>query len=286
MAGSSHLARPGEVTIVADGVAAYQVADVFPDVPPEDLALLLAGRLLPDGSLPVPYSPLLVHTPDGPVLVDAGAGEALAREWGDPVGLTEASLAASGVTPDQVVLVLVTHAHADHVGGLTVERDGSRVPRYRNARHVMSAVEWTYWIDGDHPPGFRAWLASLARLHLAPLRDAGVLELAAGTTQVAAGITVIPTPGHTPGHISIAIEIGETQLLAMGDVVIHEWNFEHPAWTAVTESDRGLAVETRRAVLARAAREGALVHGFHLSTLGRVELDGERFRFVPLEQTR
>lgn len=286
MAGDVRLARPGDVTIVTDGVAAYAVADVFPDVPADELALLLAGRLLPDGSLPVPYSPLLVHTQDGPVLVDAGAGEVLAREWGDPVGQTGRSLAAAGVTPDQVELVLVTHAHADHIGGLTVERDGRRVPVYPNARHVMSAAEWTYWIDGDHAPGFRAWLASLARQHLVPLREAGVLELTTGVTEVAAGVTVIPTPGHTPGHLSIAIESGETRLLALGDVVIHEWNFEHPEWTAVTEVDRTVAVQTRREMLGRAARDGALVHAFHLATLGRIELVGDRFRFLPLGEGR
>jgi glyoxylase-like metal-dependent hydrolase (beta-lactamase superfamily II) len=274
--------RTGDISIVSDGVAAYAVADVFPDVAPDVRTTLLAGRLLPDGSLPVPYSPLLVHTDGGPILVDAGAGEALAIEWGDPIGRTEASLAAAGVTPGDVVMVLITHAHADHVGGLTIERDGRRVPRYPNARHVISSAEWRYWVEGDHPAGFRAWLASLARLHLQPLRDVGLLELVDGPADVAPGVTVIPTPGHTPGHVSVGIRAGTTELLAIGDVVIHEWNFEHPEWTAVTETDRPLAVLTRRELLGRAVRDGSLVHAFHLATLGRVEAVGDRFSWVPV----
>jgi hypothetical protein len=91
-----------EVEIVADGVSAYGLADVFPDVEPALLATLLAGRLNPDGSLPVPYDPLLVRTADGPILLDAGAGEELAAEWGAAIGRTEASLAAAGLTPDEI----------------------------------------------------------------------------------------------------------------------------------------------------------------------------------------
>ncbi len=274
-----------EYRIVADGVAAYNPADVFPDVPPEDRASLLAGSLLPDGSLPIPYSPLLVHTDRGPVLVDAGAGEALAAEWGDPVGRTSIALAAAGVTSADVVMVLITHAHADHVGGLTFEQGGERVPRYPNARHILSATEWDHWIDGEHPPGFRSRLASLARLHLVPLRRAGLLELTVGEARPAPGLRVIPTPGHTPGHVSIEMRTGATELVALGDVVLHEWNFEHPEWTAVTESDRELAVRTRRDLLSRVARQGRLVHAFHLATLGRVEMEGDRFRFVPLAES-
>jgi glyoxylase-like metal-dependent hydrolase (beta-lactamase superfamily II) len=283
MAARAAVGRTGGYRIVSDGVAAYNPADVFPDVPPEERAAMLSGRLLPDGSLPVPYSPLLVHTDRGPILVDAGAGEALAAEWGDPVGRTSTALAAAGVTPADVAMVLITHAHADHVGGLTVEQGGERVPRYPNARHVLSATEWAYWIDGEHPPGFRSWLASLARLHLVPLRRAGLLELVVGGARPAPGMGVIATPGHTPGHVSIEIRTETTELLVLGDLVLHEWNFEHPDWTAVTESDRLEAPRTRRAILGRAAREGAVVHAFHLPTLGRVEASGDAFRFVPLE---
>lgn len=268
------------VEIVADGTAAYSVSDVFPDVEPTLLASVLEGRLNADGSLPLPYDPLLVRTADGPILVDAGAGEELAREWGDPVGRTQASLAAAGVAPEEIMMVLITHAHGDHVGGLTVERGGERRPRYPNARHVLSAVEWGFWIESELEPGMFTSLAAPARMHLPPLRRAGLLELIDGEAEVAPGVRLIPAPGHTPGHLAIAIEAGDAELLAVGDAILHEWSFEHPDWTAVVEWDRAAVVDTRLRLLGRAARRGSLLHAFHLAELGRVEAEGDAFRFL------
>jgi glyoxylase-like metal-dependent hydrolase (beta-lactamase superfamily II) len=271
------------VEIVADGVSAYDVADVFPDVEPALIATLLEGRLNPDGSLPVPYHPLLVRTSDGPILLDAGAGEELAAEWGAAIGRTEASLAAAGLTPDQIALVMITHAHADHIGGLTVVRDGVRVPRYPNARHVMSAGEWDYWLEPGHAPAAADYLAAIARLHLPPLREAGLLELTDGAVEVAPGVRIVPAPGHTPGHVAIEIESGAAELLALGDGVFHEWDFAHPDWTTEMDTDPAQTVATRRRLLDRAARRRSLIHGFHLAELGHVERAGAAYRFVGVE---
>lgn len=272
-----------EVEIVADGIAAYKVADVFPGVEPGLVATLLEGRLNPDGSLPIPYYPLLVRTADGPILLDAGAGEELAAEWGEAIGRTEASLAAAGLTPDEIALVLITHAHADHIGGLTAVRDGVRVPRYSNARHVMSAVEWDYWLEPGPAPAADAYLAAIARLHLPPLRQAGLLELTDGAVEVARGVRIVPAPGHTPGHVAIEIESGTAELLALGDVVLHEEHFAHPGWTTEMDTDPAQTVATRRRLLDRAARRRSLIHGFHLAELGHVEIDGAEYRFVGVE---
>jgi glyoxylase-like metal-dependent hydrolase (beta-lactamase superfamily II) len=272
-----------QVEIVADGVAAYDVADVFLDVEPALLGTLLEDRLNPDGSLPVPYNPLLVRTADGPILLDAGAGEELAAEWGAAIGGTEASLAAAGLTPDEIALVLITHAHADHIGGLTAVRDGVRVPRYPNARHLMSAIEWDYWLEPGPAPAADAYLAAIARLHLPPLRQAGLLELTDGAVEVAPGVRIVPAPGHTPGNVAIEIESGAAELLALGDAVFHEWDFAHPDWTTGMDADPAQTVATRRRLLNRAARRRSLIHGFHLAELGHVERAGAAYRFVGVE---
>jgi glyoxylase-like metal-dependent hydrolase (beta-lactamase superfamily II) len=269
-----------EVEIVADGVAAYAVADVFPRLEPELAATLLQGRLNPDGSLPMPYHPLLVRTADGPILLDAGAGEELAAEWGAAIGRTEASLAATGLTPAEIALVLITHAHADHIGGLTAKRDGVRVPRYPNARHVMAAVEWDYWLEPGHGPAADDYLAGIARLHLLPLRQAGLLELTDGEAEVAPGVRIIPAPGHTPGHVAVEIESGAGELLALGDTVLHEEHFAHPDWTTEMDADPAQTVATRQRLLDRAGRRGSLIHGFHLAELGHVERAAAGYAFV------
>jgi glyoxylase-like metal-dependent hydrolase (beta-lactamase superfamily II) len=271
------------VEVVPDGVAAYEPADVFPEVEPARLATLLGGRLNPDGSLPVPYHPLLVRTVDGLILLDAGAGEELAAEWGAPIGCTEASLAEAGVTPDEIAIVLITHAHADHIGGLTVVRDGVRVPRYPHARHVMSALEWDYWLEAGHVPAADEYLASIARLHLPPIRQAGLLELDDGEVEVAPGVRVVPAPGHTPGHVAVEIESGGESLLALGDAILHAEHLAHLDWTTRMDVDPTQTVTTRRRLLDRAAGRRSLVHGFHLAGLGHVERVGQGYRFTEAE---
>lgn len=267
-----------EVEVVPDGVAAYGVEDVFPGIDPGVLERVLDGRLANDGSLPLPYNPLLVRSRGELILVDAGAGEDAAEDWGDPVGRTEASLRAVGVEPADVDTVLITHAHADHVGGLTILADGERAPLYRNARHVMSRREWSFWVEGEHERRMYAWLAGLARTHLVPLRDRGLLDLVEGVEEVAPGIRVIETPGHTPGHLAYVLDSGSTEVIAAGDAVLHEWALGHPDWTAATEWDPELVVETRRRLLERAAATGSVVHGFHLPSIGRIVADGDVYR--------
>jgi glyoxylase-like metal-dependent hydrolase (beta-lactamase superfamily II) len=268
------------VEIVPDGAAAYDVADLFPDIEPARLTTLLAGRVNPDGSLPVPYQPLLVRTAGGPLLLDAGAGEELAAEWGAAIGRTEASLAGAGVTADEITILLITHAHADHIGGLTVVRDGVRVPRYPRARHVMSALEWAYWLEPGHVPAADEYLASIARLHLPPIRQAGLLELTDGEVEVASGVRIVPAPGHTPGHVAVEIESVGESLLALGDAVLHAEHLAHPDWTTRMDVDPAQTVTTRRRLFDRAVGRRCLVHGFHLAVLGRVERAGEGYRFT------
>jgi glyoxylase-like metal-dependent hydrolase (beta-lactamase superfamily II) len=275
-------AHPPDIArIVADGVALYDVPPVFAGVAEDILAPLLRGRLGPDGRLPLPYNPLLVDTAHGLVLVDAGAGRELAAEWEDPVGLAEDSLRALGVRPEDIAFVLITHAHADHVGGLTVARGELRVPCYPNARHVLSRLEWAFWLEEEHTTPGRIYLARCAAAQLSVVRDAGLLELVDGETEIARGVHMLPSPGHTPGHMSVAIETGLSEILATGDAVLHEWSFAHPDWTSVTEIDQERAAATRRETLRRAARNASLLHGFHLPALGYVEVAGDAFAFRP-----
>jgi glyoxylase-like metal-dependent hydrolase (beta-lactamase superfamily II) len=122
-----------ECELIADGHGVLPPEIAFAGAPPDELEVVLAGRLDESGRLPIPYGCLLVRPPDGPVLVDAGIGE-YEHPAGGRGGELEARLEAAGVTADEIRYVVITHSHLDHIGGLCV--DGR--PRFSSARHVIS----------------------------------------------------------------------------------------------------------------------------------------------------
>jgi glyoxylase-like metal-dependent hydrolase (beta-lactamase superfamily II) len=266
--------------VVSDGVASYHKETVYSEVQPELLEASLEGLLNDEGFVPLPYHPLLLRTDDQVVLVDAGAGAALAEEWGEPVGGLRDALRAAYVEPDDIGLVLITHAHPDHIGGLTTEDGGGRRPVFSKARHVISQTEFDFWTSDRVPDEF-AGMAALAELHLTPIVQAGLLDQIDGEQELASGIQVIPTPGHTPGHLAVSISSGSDRAIFVADAVLGETNFEHPDWSSRLEIDRGGAVETRRRLLDRAASDRCTLLGYHLWKPGLVERRGRRYRWAP-----
>ncbi len=115
-----------------------------------------------------------------------------------------------------MVMGVLSHAHADHIGGLTEENGTARRLLFPNARHVIARAEFGYWTSSrasvDH-----AWMADLARLHLLPAGRAGMLDLVAGEQDIAPGIRVIPAPGHTPGHMAVSISADTQQAVFAAD---------------------------------------------------------------------
>jgi glyoxylase-like metal-dependent hydrolase (beta-lactamase superfamily II) len=133
-------------SLLLDGYALYEPEGVFANAPREVWTQLVADRLDSEGYLPLPYQPVLICTNRLRVLIDAGAGPELAAEWEEPVGQTSAALEELGITPDDVEIVLITHAHPDHVGGLTQRTGDERSPMFAKARHVIARDEWEYWL--------------------------------------------------------------------------------------------------------------------------------------------
>jgi glyoxylase-like metal-dependent hydrolase (beta-lactamase superfamily II) len=196
-------------------------------------------------------------------------GELILFDTGlNPQGIT-AALAAAGYTPDQVDVVVITHMHGDHIGGLTGE-GGATFP---NARYVTASVEFDAWAAMDNGT-FDA--------KMRPLADR--TEMIGDGARVATGITAMAAHGHTPGHTAFMIESGGRQLLIAADFANHYvWSLAHPDWEVKFDMDKAKAAGTRRRLLGMLAADGIPFVGYHMPWpgIGYVEKTGAGYRYRP-----
>lgn len=220
------------------------------------------------------------------VLVDTGIGNGKTRAnpaWHNlRTGYLE-HLAAAGFPPDSVDLVILTHLHTDHVGWNTREVNGEWVPTFPNARYVTSRTERDFWAghDMDEPR------QDMFNDSVIPVEEAGLLDLVdvpPEGTEIAPGLRLLPTPGHTPGHIAVQLTgRGETALIT-GDCIHHPVQFAHPTIGSCVDIDPAQSEESRRELLSSLADTGTLVLGTHFPppTAGRVITHGNAYRLLPV----
>ena len=163
---------------------------------------------------------LLIRTDGENILIDAGIGDALSERQKKMFGVERLSSLAKGLdeqnlSPEDIDLVLLTHLHADHAGGvIALDENGTRVPRFPNARHVVQSKEWK---EAMHPDERTS--ATYFTSNLKILEEEKLLELIDGEDEAATGIKLINTGGHTPGHQAVLIEDGEDKILWAGDII-------------------------------------------------------------------
>src|ERR1700694_5496291 len=228
-------------------------------------------------------SGFLVNTGKQLILVDAGAGT-----WygGGAFGRLAGSLRGAGYTPEQVDLVLITHLHADHVGGLT-SHDGDRV--FPNAEVYVAKAESDFWLSPEiaakAPKDAQPFFQS-AQAIAAPYIKAGKWHTFSGSESIVDGMQLVPLPGHTPGHTGYEFSSKGQKILFWGDIIhAQRVQLQHPEITATFDIDQTAAAATRRQLLPKLAREGILIAGPHTSlfpALGRLRKEGSGYRWVPV----
>ncbi|MFE6613356.1 MBL fold metallo-hydrolase [Amycolatopsis sp. NPDC057786] len=208
------------------------------------------------------------------ILVDTGIGNGKRRAnpaWHDlRTGYLD-DLTAAGFSPESVDLVVLTHLHADHVGWNTRLEAVDWVPTFPNARYLTSRVEREFWAGYDMDEPRR----QMFRDSVHPVEDAGLLDLIdvpADGVDVAPGVRLVPTPGHTPGHVAVRLASGGETALITGDSLHHPVQIPRPDIGSCVDIDPARAEATRRSLLASLADTGTLVLGTHFPppTAGQV----------------
>jgi glyoxylase-like metal-dependent hydrolase (beta-lactamase superfamily II) len=286
-----------EITALLDGTHPFPAAEVltkakvgapgvrsklFQDYADEASALLAASDLTApmEGSI----NAFLVNTGSKLVLIDSGAGTL----YGACCGHLIENLRASGYTPEQVDEVLLTHLHADHVGGIAP--DGIAV--FPNAVIRSSKLDADYWLDDANEraaPDFLRPMFEGDKASLKPYIAAGRYLPFEGEQEMVPGIRSVPMPGHTPGHTSYAIVSRGQKLLVWGDVVhVAAVQFSDPAVTVKYDSDEDEAELDRKRIFSDAAKGRYWIGAAHISFpgLGHVGVrNGVTFFWIPADYT-
>jgi glyoxylase-like metal-dependent hydrolase (beta-lactamase superfamily II) len=265
-----------ECVCLYDGVYNYRLKNKFAGVPLEQVQEALRQHHLPTDGARSPYTFLYVNTGEHQVLVDMGAGESAPN-----VGKLVQSMGQAGIEPEQIDIVIITHAHPDHIGGAL---DGEGNPVYAHANYHTSKDEWDFWFSDDSMGQVPKWFVRLARKSLEGLQDR--INLLEGEAEIVPGIRAIPAPGHTPGHIVVSVSSRDEQLLYVGDTATHILHLEHPEWRPSYDILPQKAIASKRRLFDLAATEKALVVGTHFypfPSLGTVTKKGEGWQWSPVE---
>ena len=254
-----------DIAVVSDGRLRLDPGLMFK---PDDTSEFRQRVELEEGRLPFSVNCVLLRVCDRRILLDTGAGRdtpMLMERYGGGCGLLVDNLPALGVQPADIDTVVISHAHGDHIGGATIPAGDEMVPTFPEALYWLWDEEWSYWTKPEVLEE-RPFLKN----KLSPLAAHGQVELTPEEIEVAPGVRLIPAPGHTPGHLCVAIVSGQEMALYTGDLLHHECQLEHPEWSDMFDLMPEVSAASRRRILEDAHHERAVLLTAHLPTPGIV----------------
>jgi glyoxylase-like metal-dependent hydrolase (beta-lactamase superfamily II) len=273
-----------ECIAASDGTFAYPDHSFFVNAPKERLEQVLREHNIQTGEIVAPWTCLLINTAQHRVLVDTGGGAGLVPSTGKLLR----NLQAEGIEPVDIDTVILTHGHPDHIGGNT---GAERKPAFPNARYVMWKDEWEFWMSEpdlaqlEVEEDIKQLMLMLARKNLPPIQ--GQLDLVDREKEILPGIQAIAAPGHTPGHMVLAISSDSERLLYISDAILYPIHIEQPNWYPAFDLEPKQAMTTRRQLIERVTAEKALMIACHFPFpgLGHVIQKGKGWQWQPIETT-
>ena len=268
-----------ELTVVSDGARPIPLPPRFVlNVPNEEVLKAAEAAYMPKGTVFAPFNPMVVNTGSKLVLIDTGYGPIAPT-----VGLLPQSLAAAGIDPKSIDIVLISHLHGDHINGIK-KPDGSLA--FPNAEIKVPAEDWAFWMSDENmakaPEGFFKASFGFNRKVFGDIKTR--VTVYQWGSEVAPGITAVETAGHTPGHTSFVIASGASKLFFQADVTnVPDLFLRNPEWQVMFDSEPEKAVATRKRVYDMVSAEKMFVSGYHFPFpgLGWVEKVGTGYRLIP-----
>ncbi|MBN7796901.1 MBL fold metallo-hydrolase [Parahaliea mediterranea] len=262
------------ITCIPESCQSYPLKNIIPDANADRLEVhrsWLAPHFLEgqDGLL-ISVHGLLVESRGKRILVDTCIGPHMPGHENSIVFLK--NLEAAGFSPGDIDVVMCTHLHFDHVGWNTTLIDGQWVPTFPNARYLYARREWDHW-NNARDKGFAMTFAEC----VSPVMEAGLVDLIDMDHAITEEVRLLPTPGHTPGHVSVLIDSRGEQAIITGDMVFHPVQWAEVNWLTGGDGDRDQAVETRCRIRDRYADTGVLIIGTHFAspTAGYISKNGD-----------
>jgi glyoxylase-like metal-dependent hydrolase (beta-lactamase superfamily II) len=268
------------ITVIADGEMLWEPR--FPVPEAEWRAALPEAD--EQGRIWIGLNVVLVRLGDALVVIDPGCDapdsawqSTLPRIWPNwPIRRTaglDAALTELGVDPNEVTHVVITHPHGDHYPGVCREAGDDLIARFPHARHFMGRADW----EGN--PNRNDPASHIQRL--AVIDNSGRLHLIDSDTEIAPGVTVLPAPGESPGHVVVRIDTGATPVYILGDLVHHGVEVAHPTWNP-PHADHEPLLASRERLYPLLADEGAHALYAHepFPSWGRIVRDGDGYRWV------
>lgn len=258
---------------------------LLPQATPEEVRGI--GWLAPhfadeNGRLRLSIHALIIETPERRIMVDTCLGNdkqgRRIPHWNDRQGSFLRDIAEAGYPAESIDTVLCTHLHTDHVGWNTMKVDGRWRPTFPRARYLFGRTEFEHWSRQTEREDQRAVFADSVQ----PVLDAGLVELVEPDHPLCPEVGLVPSFGHTPGHVSVRIASEGEEAFITGDIAHHPCQLARPHWNSLADMDPPAAEATRRRVFGGLAGRKVLVIGTHFAgpTAGRVVRDGDAFRLM------